>query len=190
MSSQLQVAVAQTGVPICPVASGPVPSLGHSSRPWRLNSLGSSPSRCHRQTLQRFLLGDHWWHLVGWSNLTTTTLAGITIGQALRFLRPIGIWEEPGVTPYVVVSTMEAGSLGAHAGLASMWTCIQCPQMSVLLCILMVPNGGRVTLYVVQTCPWTLSRLNSLGNSWVGGCGGSGPLQHLCPPCAFMEQLE
>ena len=43
-----------------------------------------------------------------------TTLVGITIRWALRFLKQIGTQDEPGCNSlYIVVGTMEAGQLGA-----------------------------------------------------------------------------
>ena len=177
----------QTGVLIWPPASWAwsCSSLGHSSRPRRFNS--------------RIFVGGHWqiWRTISgtWSArvaLPTTTLVGITMGWALRFLRQIGTQEEPGCnSPYVVVGTMEVGSWGPCAGSVSMWTCIQYPETSVLPWILMVPSRGIVTLCVVKTCPWTCSRQNSLGCSRVRGCGGSDPLCSTpIPPCAFAGQLE
>ena len=92
-----------------------------------------------------------------------TTLAGTTIGQAPRFPRQIGTWEDPWCnSPYMVAGTMEAGSWVPWAGSASTCTCIQCPQMSVWLWIFMDPNGGMMTLCVVWTCPWLSTRQNPL----------------------------
>ena len=43
--------------------------------------------------------------------LPTTSLMGIMMGWALRFLKQIGTWEEPGCNSlYVAVKTMEVGS--------------------------------------------------------------------------------
>ena len=107
---------------------------------------------------------NHWWHLVGQSDLTNKYFVSITMGWASRFLRQIGTREESGCNfPYVAVGTMGVGRWGSHAGLASMWACMQYPQMLVLPYILMVPNRGIVTLYVVQVCCWTSTRQNSLG---------------------------
>ena len=105
--------------------------------------------------LLRFLLGGlmvvHSW--LEW--LLMMTLARTTMGWAPRFLRQISTQEEPLCnSPYVAVSTMEAGSWGFCAGSASTWTHIQCPQASVWPWIFMVPNEGMVTLHVVQMFIW------------------------------------
>ena len=80
---------------------------------------------------------------------------------------------------------MEAGNWGPHAGSASMWTCLQGPWMSVLPCMLTVPNRGIVTLYVVWKCPWTSSRQNSQGT--VGSEPGEGVTSF--PPPHFHLRL-
>ena len=122
-------------------------SFGHVSRPWKFNSSkiysfwrpwADSPEAPMRTTGGTWLAGV---------TLPTTTLAGITMRWACRFLKQMGTQEDPGCnSPHVVVSTMEADSWESHAGLASMWAHMQCPQKSVLPCISMVPNRGKVTL--------------------------------------------
>ena len=116
--------------------------------------------------------------------LPMTTLVGITMEWAFRFLKETDTREEPGCNSwYVVVGTMKAGKWGHCAGSASMWTHIQCPWISVSLFILMVPNGGMVILHVVWTCPWTSSRQNSLDTV------GSGAEEELTPFAASPSPL-
>ena len=78
--------------------------------------------------------------------LPTMALAGTSMDWDLMFHRQMGTQEGPGCkSPYIAVSTMEAGNWGPCAGSASTQTCMQCIQAPVLPCILMVPNGGMVT---------------------------------------------
>ena len=138
-------------------------SLGHSSRPWRFNSSRIQPFWGPQADSPKVPIGGTTsGTLLTGVTFPTSTLVGITMGWAVRFLRQISTWKEHGhISPYVVVGMMETGSWGPHAGSASMWTCIQCPWMSVLLWTLMVPNRGMLTFHVVWICPWTLSRQNS-----------------------------
>ena len=53
--------------------------------------------------------------------------------------------------------------LGVPCRLSKHVTHMQCPEMSVLPCMLMVPNGQMVIICVVWTYPWTSSRVNSVG---------------------------
>ena len=122
-------------------------SLGHSSRPWRFRSsriqFFQVPWEVFHKASVRRVTGSTW--LAG-VTLPATTLMAIMMGWALRFLKQIGTWEDPGCNSlYVVVGTTEVGIWGHHACSVSMWTCMQCPGMSVLLCILTVANGGMVT---------------------------------------------
>ena len=79
--------------------------------------------------------------------LSKSALAGTSMSQALIFLRQICTQEDPMCnSPCVTDSTMEVGNWGPHAGSASMWTHMQCPQATVLAWILMVPNGRMVIL--------------------------------------------
>ena len=121
----------------------------------------------------------------------TMTLARTTMGWAPRFLRQIGTQGDPRCnSPNTVASTKEVGSLGSWAGSASTWTHMQYPEMSVWLWILMVPNRGMVTLHVIGTCPWMLSRQKPLGVNWVGGCCRGSPFWGSHPPCMFKGKLE
>ena len=106
---------------------------------------------------------DHWKHLVGHSDLANNYLAGTSMGWVLRFLRQIGTGEEPGCNSICGSQYHGGGQVGPLTGSASMYTLIQCPQMLVLSCMLIVPNRRIVTLHVVWTCPLTSSRQNSLG---------------------------
>ena len=109
-------------------------SLGHSSRPWRFSSskiqsfwgpqVGFSEVLIRRTTSGTLLAGV---------TIPTTTLVGMTVGQAPRFIKQISTQEELVCnSPYVAVSTMEVGNQEPCADSVSTWTCIQCPQTSVL----------------------------------------------------------
>ena len=111
--------------------------------------------------------------------LPTTIMAGITMGQALRFLKQIGTLEDLGHNPpYMAVSITEVGNWEPCSGSVSTWTCIQCPQMSAFPWVLMVPNGRMVTFHMVWTCPWMSSRQNSLATGESGSTERVTPLQH------------
>ena len=168
----------QTGVPIDQQLPGLVTFLlGPLLRPWRFNSSTIQSfwgpwEDIHEAPIGR-TTGGIWSARV---TLPMTSLVGITKGWALRFLKQIGTQEEPGCnTPYVAVGTMEVGSWGPHAGSASMWTCIQWPQTSVLPCILTISNGGMdMLLDIIQG--------EFLGCGRVRGCGGSYPLHSIPIP--------
>ena len=150
----------QIGAPIWPAASWPalVPPWVTLLGPRGSVPLGSNLSRACERGLSELPIGRTTsGTLLTRATLPTTTLVGITMGWALRFLKQISTWEEPGHnSPYVAVNTMELGKWDPWAGLASTWTCTQCPQMSVLPWMLMVPTWRDGDLPVwYRTCPWT-----------------------------------
>ena len=133
----------------------------------------------------------YWWHLTGWSDFNDDDLGQDHNGVSTQVPQADQHSGGPRCNfPHAAAGTMEAGSLGPHASSASTWTCMQCPQMSVWPWIFIVPNGGMVTLCVVQTCPWMSSGWNSLGTVGLRVDEGVPPLWGLCSPCAFKGQLE
>ena len=78
-----------------------------------------------------------------------------------------GTWVYP---PYVAVSTMEAGSCGPCAGFVSIWNHTQCPQMSVLLWIFIVTNGGNDDPPCDTDVPMDIVQAEFLRCSGVWGC--------------------
>ena len=126
---------------------------------------------------------NHWWHVVGWSNLTNNyfgrdyNVVGTWVPQT--DWHPEGIWV---LLPRCSGQNHGGGQLGSHDCSVSMWTLIQCPQITMLPCILMVPNRGMVTLHVV----WNGHALDIiqrefLGCSRVRGCRGLPPFAALLP---------
>ena len=154
----------QTCVPIRPATSWFVlaPPWGHSSRPCRFNSfrikyfwaMGRLSWGSHQE--------NHQWHLVGQGTFQQLLWLGLLWGGDSGSSDRLALSRSLGVTLHMWwLVQWEVGSWGSHAGSASTWTCIQCPQIYVLPCILRVLNRGMVNLCVVWTCPWTLSRQNS-----------------------------
>ena len=157
---------------------------GHSSRPWRFNS-----SRIH--PLQGMWMdspgisigrttGTTWLARV---TLPTIALVGTLMEWAFRFLTQIGTWEEPRCnSPYVAVGTTEVGNWGPQAGAATMWTCMHCPQMPVLPCMLMVSNGRMVTPSSGMERFLDIIQKEFSGCCMVRPLGGSDPLPHFPIP--------
>ena len=128
---------------------------------------GSIPYGGHEQTLLRSPSGGppsvpDW---QGWPG-QQLPFWGLLWGGHSGFLGKLVFENTPGENPHMwqLVPQRQATG-GPHVGSASMQTCMQCPQTPVLPCILMTPNGGMVTFWVVWTGPQT-SRQNPLDAVW------------------------
>ena len=160
-------------------------SLGQSAKPWRFNSSRIQslwgPWADSFNVSIRSATSGTWLARVTFLMLT---LMGITIGWRLRFLRQAGTQEEPGCnSPYMMVSTMEVGSVGPCDSSVSMWTHMEYPWTSVLPLMFIVPNRGMATIPMVQKCPWMTCRWNPSDIVVSGAAEGSLPTGPL-PPCS------
>ena len=132
---------------------------GHSSMSWRFNSSRIHPFQGPQADPPRVSIGratgGTWF--TG-ATLPTVTLVGTLVEQALSPSGKLALRGNPGVT---LLMWQLVPQRWAHAGSASTLTHMQCLQMPVLPCMVMVPNSGMVTLWVVWTGPWRSCKQNS-----------------------------
>ena len=167
-------------------------SLGHSSRPWWFSSFRIHPfwgiqADSPKVSIWRATSGT-WF---AGATLPTTTFVWITMGQALRFLRQIGTWQEPGCnSPYLAVSTTEVGSWGASCWLSKHMDPCTVPLHICVAVNIDGPKQGNGDPLCGMDLPLDIIQTEFLGCSRVGGCRGSDPLHSNPVPHIFAGQLK
>ena len=125
--------------------------------------------------LQGYHWENQWRHLIGWSNLTNCHLGRDYSGVSTQVPQPD--WHLGGTRVLLSICGSQyngGGQLGALCGPAcNGFRCLSCHEY------LWSQNRGMLTFCVVQTCPWTSSRQNSLDTV---GSGATEGVTHLSAP--------